>query len=356
MSASPASISDRDDDDFVSEPEDDTESVDPNGDDNDDPPPSRGRKRLCPSSTVISTSVRNLVRGAASGECWLCGLTGCHVAHILGKADIALFQTYKAQGLFNMHAIHAIDNLIYFCAGCHHCFDERVPAWAFLPVDLDTIITTEVDFHRARDAAAANGVVLRRPTLTTIPNLPYARYQTRPKRIFDHVFLDVPTKNWIGSPTAVILRNVRIAAGQTRLPAAVGGLPADVSLKLQHLLHLYATPPPEVQNVSLIPRPLGVVATASVGDKKRRKIPHRRTTSSQHPPAHPSEEDSSSNQDTKRKKIAATNSPVSNPVWQREVRRRRRGNGTMMFGPHMTADMLSGLFAATQVKGIRNSR
>lgn len=255
-----------------------------------------------------------------------------------------------------MHTIHAIDNLIYLCAGCHHCFDERVPAWAFLPVDLDTITTTEVDFHRARDAAAANGVVLRRPTLTTIPNLRYARYQIRPKRIFDHVFLDVPTKNWIGSPTAVILRSVRTAAGQTRLPAAVGGLPADVSLKLQHLLHLYATPPPEVQNVSLIPRPLGVVATAPVGDRKRRKIPHRRTTSPQHPPAHPSEEDSSSNQDTKRKKVTATNSPVSNPVWQREVRRRRRGNGTMMFGPHMTADMLSGLFAATQVKGIRNSR
>lgn len=73
----------------------------------------------------------------------------------------------------------------------------------------------------------------------------------------------------MGGPTAVILRSVGIAAGQTRLPVAVGGLPTDVSLKLRHLLHLYATPPPEVQNISLILRPLRVVAMTPVDDKKR---------------------------------------------------------------------------------------
>lgn len=384
MSVASVSASNQDQDEVISpEPDVDVDdgfddgngaNSDTGGDDDyDDRPAPRRRKRPCPSSAVISASVRHRVRNAASNECWLCGLNGRHVAHILGKADIALvcdprppphrpqtktnrsqFQTYKAQGLLHMPTIHAIDNLIYLCAGCHDGFDERVPVWAFLPVDLDTIITTEVDFHRARDTAAANGTLLRRPPPTIIPNLPYARYQIRPKAIFDHVFLDRPIRNWIGSPIAVILRSVGIAAGQTRLPATVGGLPGDVSLKLQHLLHLFATPPPEPTPVAPVPRPLRVVSTTPVSDKQRRNIPSRRiprSGPSQHPQVRPSETDSTSNPDTKRKKVAAT----SGTVRQGEVRRRRRGNGGVRFGAHMTADMIRGWYVTTQVKGMNNS-
>lgn len=76
--------------------EEDSESEDPENDDDDDhyqeepaPPPPRKRRR-CPSSAVLSASVKLRVREAASYECWLCGLNGRHVAHVVGKADIVL--------------------------------------------------------------------------------------------------------------------------------------------------------------------------------------------------------------------------------------------------------------------------
>lgn len=242
-----------------------------------------------------------------------------------------------------MPTIHAVDNLIFLCAGCHDGFDERVPVWAFLPVDLDAFITAEIAFQHARDTAAATGVLLRRPAPSTVPELPYARYQIRPKFIFTHVFLDNPIKTWVGSPIAVILRSASIVSGQERLPVAIGGLPADVALKLQQLLHLYAAPPPDAQGAAPIPRPLRVVAANpdSVNTPNR---PIATSGPSQHPP-------SEAETVTKGGKAAAARTAVR----RRNARRRRRDDEYMAFGAHMTADMIRGWYVATRPSGTDSS-
>lgn len=150
-----------------------------------------------------------------------------------------------------MTNLHTFENLMYLCAGCHSGFDERVPVWAFLPVDLDSFITTEEDFQHRRQEAANAGRLLRRPgPPKRTPNIPYRRYQIREGHLFTSVFSNVPVKNWAGSPIAAILRSASIVSGQARLdPVEKCGLPLDVATKFQRLLLLYGNPEPKASTI-----------------------------------------------------------------------------------------------------------
>lgn len=154
-----------------------------------------------------------------------------------------------------MDSLHVIDNLILLCPGCHASFDERVPIWAFLPVDLGAFITREEAFQARRRSFANEGHFLRRPDPCEgkTPNLQYRRYQIRLGHLLPGVFAK-PVKSWHGNPIAAILRSQSIVSGITRLdPDTQCGLPDDVALQLQKLLFLYATPAPKlVQRVCAV--------------------------------------------------------------------------------------------------------
>lgn len=158
-----------------------------------------------------------------------------------------------------MASLHSFDNLVYLCHGCHGAFDERIPAWAFLPTTLSSFLTTEIAFHTARSAAAASGTRLLRPAPDpNPPALLYARYQIRRGHVFTQVFRKKPTRLWAGNPVAAIIRSASILMGVQRLdPVARCGIPDDVGQTLQRLLWLYATPPPKVVNT--IPGAIGPV-------------------------------------------------------------------------------------------------
>lgn len=156
-----------------------------------------------------------------------------------------------------MDNLHVIENLILLCPGCHGSFDERVPIWAFLPADLDTFIRREEAFHAQRLSYAAAGQPLARPDLCSgkTPNLQYRRYQIRLGHLLPGVFAE-PVKYWLGNPIATILRSQSIVSGITRLdPDTQCGLPDDVAKKLQHLLFLYSTPAPKLQQLLSVRSP-----------------------------------------------------------------------------------------------------
>lgn len=147
-----------------------------------------------------------------------------------------------------MDSLHAIENLILLCPGCHGSFDERVPIWAFLPVDLTAFIAREEAFQARRRAFASEGHFLPRPDPCdgTTPNLAYRRYQIRLGHLLPGVFAH-PVKSWHGNPIAAILRSQSIVSGITRLdPDSQCGLPDDVALQLQKLLFLYSAPAPKL--------------------------------------------------------------------------------------------------------------
>lgn len=154
-----------------------------------------------------------------------------------------------------MESLHVIENLILLCPGCHGSFDERVPIWAFLPVDLQAFITREEAFQNRRRSFAAAGHQLRRPDPCegTTPNLPYRRYQIRLGHLLPGVFAQ-PVKFWHGNPIAAILRSQSIVSGITRLdPDTQCGLPDDVALQLQKLLFLYGSPAPKLVQPEQVP-------------------------------------------------------------------------------------------------------
>lgn len=157
-----------------------------------------------------------------------------------------------------MDSLHSLENLIYLCYGCHGAFDERIPAWAFLPTPLTPFLTAELTFHAARSAAAASGVVLPRPPPEPNPTpLVYARYQIRRGHVFTQVFRKKPTRTWAGNPVAAIIRSASVLMGVQRLdPVRRCGIPDEVAETLQKLLWLYATPPPKVVHA------LGAAGTA----------------------------------------------------------------------------------------------
>lgn len=156
-----------------------------------------------------------------------------------------------------MASLHSFENLVYLCHGCHGAFDERIPAWAFLPTTLPSFLTEELAFHAARAAAAASGTrLLRPPPDANPPPLLYTRYQIRRGHVFTQVFRKKPTRLWAGNPVAAIIRSASVLMGVQRLdPIARCGIPDDVGETLQRLLWLYATPPPKV--VSVVPGVLG---------------------------------------------------------------------------------------------------
>lgn len=156
-----------------------------------------------------------------------------------------------------MSSLHSLENLLYLCHGCHGAFDERIPAWAFLPTTLSSFLSAEVAFHAARAAAAATGILLVRPAPDPHPPpLLYARYQIRRGHVFTQVFRKRPTRLWAGNPVAAIIRSGSVLLGVQRLdPVRRCGIPNDVGETLQRLLWLYATPPPKV--IESVPAAIG---------------------------------------------------------------------------------------------------
>lgn len=167
------------------------------------------------------------------------------------------FDEFRSTGLLHMASLHSFDNLVFLCHGCHGAFDERIPAWAFLPTTLSSFLSTEIAFHAARAAAAATGTRLLRPAPDpNPPPLLYARYQIRRGHVFTQVFRKKPTQLWAGNPVAAIIRGASVLMGVQRLdPLARCGIPDGVGETLQRLLWLYATPPPKI--VGGIPGAIG---------------------------------------------------------------------------------------------------
>lgn len=242
----------------------------------DDFPASKKRPRVtsCASSAAVPASVRRRVIASANSRCWLCSQHGKHVAHVIARSDRILvspptrpallskpdtiqFDEFRSTGLLHMASLHSFENLVYLCHGCHGAFDERIPAWAFLPTTLPSFLTAELAFHAARAAAAASGTRLLRPAPDgNPPPLLYTRYQIRRGHVFTQVFRKKPTRLWAGNPVAAIIRSASVLMGVQRLdPVARCGIPDDVGEILQRLLWLYATPPPKV--VSVVPGVIG---------------------------------------------------------------------------------------------------
>lgn len=48
------------------------------------------RRKACPSSTAVSVSVKARVLRNYGEKCWLCGMVGKHVAHVIAKSDRVL--------------------------------------------------------------------------------------------------------------------------------------------------------------------------------------------------------------------------------------------------------------------------
>lgn len=350
-----------------------SESDGPNTDDDfeTDSSPPRKRRKVCPSS-AISSSVRATVIEKAGGKCWLCGLNGSHIAHVIARSETDLvfppplpplrnapdpltdarlqFAEYKLSGLLHMDSLDELQNLMFLCAGCHHAFDARVPIWAFLPLDLDAFISRENAFHLARADAASLGLTLSRPDPrnSTLKALRYGRYQIRPNYLHDSDFLAQPVKHWFGNPIAAILRSAGVLAGVQRLdPLTRGGLPEDVAWKLHELLLLYGVPPPPVQ---------GIARRLELGSQAERpgdapaspELPHNDDTIRPPPTAVPpnTPRDTRGMGTTHRATGAKdvqhhmrVTAPRAIPV----VRRKRCRHGGMtrwVFGPNMTSNML----------------
>lgn len=241
-------------------------------------PVSKKRARVttsCASSAAVPASVRRRVIASANSRCWLCSQHGKHVAHVVARSDRILvcsppslppsqdptdapqFDEFRRTGLLHMASLHSFDNLVFLCHGCHGAFDERIPAWAFLPTPLTPFLTAELAFHAARAAAALSGTRLLRPApAANPPPLLYARYQIRRGHVFTQVFRKRPTRLWAGNPVAAIIRSASVLMGVQRLdPVVRCGVPDDVGQVLQRLLWLYGTPPPKV--VDAIPGAVG---------------------------------------------------------------------------------------------------
>lgn len=348
-----------------------SESDGPNTDDDfeTDSSPPRKRRKVCPSSAAISSSVRATVIEKAGGKCWLCGLNGSHIAHVIARSETDLvfppsaslplrtaldpptdarlqFAEYKLSGLLHMDSLDELQNLMFLCAGCHHAFDARVPIWAFLPLDLDAFISRETAFHLARADAASLGLPLSRPDPCngTLKALRYGRYQIRPNYLHDCDFLAQPVKHWFGNPIAAILRSAGVLAGVQRLdPLTRGGLPEDVAWKLHELLLLYGVPPPPVQGIakSQNERP---------GDAPESpELPHNDDKTGPPPDAVPRNIPcdprgmSTTHPATGAKDVQQHHMRVTLPRAIPVVRRKRCRHGGMtrwVFGPNMTSNML----------------
>lgn len=74
----------------------------------------------------------------------------------------------------------------------------------------------------------------------------YMGYQIRSGYLFPGIFTGILAKPWPGSPLAAIVRTARVGAGNERVPVEEGGLPTDVTLKLQRLLLLYGMEAPPI--------------------------------------------------------------------------------------------------------------
>lgn len=148
-------------------------------------------------------------------------------------------------GLLSMDDVHSYGNRILLCPTCDAGHTDAVPAWIFLPVDLDSFLTTEEEFQRDRKDAANEGRIITRQLPNMSPDTEYARYQIRDEWIHPHAFLK-RSKPWAGSPITTIVHSAPVTVKHLRLPREKYGIPDDVSETLQRLLHLYGTPAPEI--------------------------------------------------------------------------------------------------------------
>lgn len=73
----------------IFEANDDTDDEDSEEDEDEDYPPPKKRKgrAVCLSSANVPASIKKRVMDAALNKCWLCGLFGKHVAHVIAKSD-----------------------------------------------------------------------------------------------------------------------------------------------------------------------------------------------------------------------------------------------------------------------------
>lgn len=212
------------------------------------------------SSAAVSETTKQYLRVRYQDRCWLCGLLGTDVAHVYPKADdtvvraitcdpipcccwqllltsLPQFREWKSLGVIRADSIHSLDNLLLLCATCHRAFDRRIPAWTFLPSDMDALIAEEEEFHIAC-MTNTSGKPPSRPSCPTIPYLSYTRYLVRDENPAHIAPIGVVQKRWMGDPALTVTRNASIlgAPKPTKYLAAV--FP-----KLIRLLDLYRSAP-----------------------------------------------------------------------------------------------------------------
>lgn len=256
-----------------------------------------------------------------------------------------------------MDSLHVIENLILLCPGCHGSFDERVPIWAFLPVDLGSFIKREESFQHRRKYYADHGELFQRPDPwdDRTPNLPYRRYQIRLGHLLPGVFAQ-PVKSWHGNPIAAILRSQSIVSGITRLdPDTQCGLPDDVALQLQRLLFLYSLPVPKLVKQEQPRSILGPINPPA--DHEDTSPTESRCSSTGQPPQSQLEPKQGGARDGQHSQIGqhqqqqhiqnAIMTPPGSNTQQRGTENRRLHKGKSaptepkwMFGPRMTANRI----------------
>jgi hypothetical protein len=134
-------------------------------------------------------------------------------------------------------SIHSLDNLLLLCGTCHRAFDRRIPAWTFLPSDMDALIAEEEAFHFACTTNASRAPTSR-PSYPTIPQLRYTRYLVRDEDPAHIAPIAVVQKSWMGDPALTVTRNASILGAPKPTPDLAAVFP-----KLVRLLDLYRLAP-----------------------------------------------------------------------------------------------------------------
>ncbi|KAL0630730.1 hypothetical protein Q9L58_010419 [Maublancomyces gigas] len=243
------------------------------------------------SSTNISSATRNRVIASTGSLCWLCGVPGRHVAHVVPRSDQLIFNDLHASNLLTFPNLHSYRNLLYLCPNCHTGYDDRVPEWAFLPTDMDPFLAAEQAYHDLRRACFPIPIARPDPPNTGL----YTRYQIRRGMVLRRTFRERPTEEWWGSSVAAITRSASALCGIKRLSVTECGIPDAVAMKVQRLLLLYGAPDPEFMCIIRVPRADDNDDNGNTGDgdmldpkeKADSRPPPPPLAGPSHPPARP---------------------------------------------------------------------
>ncbi|KAL8999387.1 MAG: hypothetical protein Q9188_005901 [Gyalolechia gomerana] len=101
--------------------------------------------------TAFSAAARNAIIRLNGEKCWHCGSRhDVQFAHVIAKSKKAVLWHLQQVGRVGLKTLHDKENGMRMCVLCHASFDDpEMPAWVFVPSNLDYFINFEnTDFRR----------------------------------------------------------------------------------------------------------------------------------------------------------------------------------------------------------------